>query len=115
MSAVGMTIAAEGSPTREHAPGNRWARLTRPALGFVVPVAAALVWEFIVRMGWSSGRLAPPPSVIFATFVDLARTGELQRNTLVTLGRVAAGFGIGAGVATIVGAATGYSPLLRAL
>ena len=37
-------------------------------------------------MGWASGRLAPPPSVVFATFVDLARTGELQRNTLVTLG-----------------------------
>jgi len=45
------------------------------------------VWETIVRMGWASGRLAPPPSVIFATFVDLARTGELQRNTLVTLAR----------------------------
>ena len=62
-------------------------------------------------MGWASGRLAPPPSVIFATFVDLARTGELQRNTLVTLGRVAAGFGLGVAVATIVGAAAGYSPL----
>jgi sulfonate transport system permease protein len=56
-------------------------------------------------MGWASGRLAPPPSVVFATFVDLARTGDLHRNTLVTLGRVAAGFGIGVTVATIVGAA----------
>jgi sulfonate transport system permease protein len=75
----------------------------------------AAVWELIVRMGWSSGRLAPPPSVIFATFVDLARTGDLQRNTLVTLARVAAGFGIGVVVATIVGAATGYSATLRRL
>jgi sulfonate transport system permease protein len=68
-----------------------------------------------VRMGWASGRLAPPPSVIFATFVDLARSGELQRNTLVTLGRVAAGFGIGVFAATILGAAAGYSPLVRRL
>ena len=66
-------------------------------------------------MGWSSGRLAPPPSVIFATFVDLAHTGDLQRNTLVTLGRVAAGFGLGAAAATIIGAATGYSVTLRRL
>ena len=66
-------------------------------------------------MGWASGRLAPPPSVIFAEFVDLARTGDLQRNTLVTLARVAAGFGIGVTVATIVGAAAGYSPLVRRL
>ena len=57
----------------------------RPALGLVLPVTVAILWEFIVRMGWASGRLAPPPSVVFATFVDLARTGDLQRNTLVTL------------------------------
>jgi sulfonate transport system permease protein len=75
----------------------------------------AAVWEFVVRMGWSSGRLAPPPSVIFATFADLARSGDLQRNTLVTLARVAAGFGIGVIVATVVGAATGYAPTLRRL
>jgi sulfonate transport system permease protein len=115
MSAVGMTIVVEGSPAEQRAGRNRWARLAWPALGLLLPVTLAAAWEFIVRMGWASGRLAPPPSVIFATFVDLARTGELQRNTLVTLGRVAAGFGIGAGVATIVGAATGYSPLLRRL
>ena len=78
-------------------------------------MAAAVVWEFVVRMGWASGRLAPPPSVIFATFVDLARTGELQRNTLVTLARVAAGFGIGVAAATVLGAAAGYSPLVRRL
>ena len=115
MSAVGMTIAAEGNPAGERAVANRWARLTRPALGLLLPIAAALAWEAIVRMGWASGRLAPPPSVIFATFVDLVRSGELQRDTLVTLGRVAAGFGIGVVVATITGAVTGYSATLRRL
>ena len=115
MSLVGMTIVVEGSPARERPARNRRARLMRPALGLVLPVTLAVLWEFIVRMGWASGRLAPPPSVVFATFVDLARTGDLQRNTLVTLGRVAAGFGIGVTVATIVGAAAGYSPLVRRL
>ncbi|MFZ3360084.1 MAG: ABC transporter permease [Xanthobacteraceae bacterium] len=110
-----MSAVVESGAARERAAGNRWVRLTRPALGFVLPITLGLIWEIVVRMGWASGRLAPPPSVIFATFVDLARTGDLQRNTLVTLGRVAAGFGIGAGVATIVGAAAGYSPLVRRL
>jgi sulfonate transport system permease protein len=117
MSAVAMTIAAEGTEgtaSRQTA-SNRWARLARPALGLVLPVTLALIWEFIVRMGWASGRLAPPPSVVFATFVELARTGDLQRNTLVTLGRVAAGFGIGVAVATVIGAAAGYSPWVRRL
>jgi sulfonate transport system permease protein len=115
MSAVGMTVVVEGGPARERAAKNRWAWWTRPALGLLLPVTVAVAWEIVVREGFASGRLAPPPSVIFATFVDLAKSGDLQRNTLVTLGRVAAGFGLGAGIATIVGAAAGYSPLIRRL
>jgi sulfonate transport system permease protein len=111
-----MTVVAEGAATQTaRAASNGWARLARPALGLVLPVTLGVVWEFVVRMGWASGRLAPPPSAIFAEFVDLARTGDLQRNTLVTLARVAAGFGIGVTAATIVGAAAGYSPLVRRL
>jgi sulfonate transport system permease protein len=116
MSAVDMSIVVEGAPAESQRPAARkWSRLARPALGLVLPVALAAAWEFIVRLGWATGRLAPPPSVIFAEFVDLARTGDLQSNTLVTLARVAAGFGIGVTVATIVGAAAGYSPLVRRL
>jgi sulfonate transport system permease protein len=110
-----MTIVVEGDPSRDRPARNRRALLMRPALGLVLPVTVAILWEFIVRMGWASGRLAPPPSVVFATFVDLARTGDLQRNTLVTLARVAAGFGIGVAAATIIGAAAGYSTLVRRL
>jgi sulfonate transport system permease protein len=117
MSLVSMTIAAEqrGAVPAERAKSKKWARLARPVLGLVLPVTLAAVWEFVVRMGWASGRLAPPPSVIFQEFVDLARSGDLQRNTLVTLGRVAAGFGSGVAVATVVGAAAGYSPVIRRL
>jgi sulfonate transport system permease protein len=117
MSVVAMTVAAESAKGRapQQAQTRRWSRLARPALGLVLPVALAVAWEFVVRMGWASGRLAPPPSVIFAEFADLARSGDLQRNTLVTLARVAAGFGIGVAVATILGAAAGYSPLVRRL
>ena len=105
MSLVSMALAAEGTPAQERSAGSRRARLIRPALGLIVPVALALAWEIVVRLGWSTGRLAPPPSVVFQTFVDLARTGELQRDTLITLSRVAAGFALGAAVATVVGAA----------
>jgi sulfonate transport system permease protein len=115
MSLVSMTLAAEGTPAHERSATSRRARFIRPALGLIVPVALAVAWEIAVRLGWSNGRLAPPPSVIFQTFADLARTGELQRDTVITLSRVAAGFALGAAVATVVGAATGYSPLLRRL
>src|ERR1700746_3134686 len=115
MSVVVMTIAAQRSSAQERSAASRRPRLIRPVLGLVVPVTRPLPWEIIVRLGWSSGRLAPPPSVIFWTFVELARTGELQRDTLVTLSRVAAGFALGAVVATIVGAVAGYSATLRRL
>jgi len=115
MTAVAQGTTDEGRPTQERAAGNRWSKLTRPALGLLLPVTLAVIWEIVVRMGWASGRLAPPPTVIFATFVELVRTGDLQRNTLVTLARVAAGFGIGVAVATMLGAAAGYSPLVRRL
>jgi sulfonate transport system permease protein len=121
MSLVAMTIVAEGNTGEGHraseqaAAATPWARLSRPALGLIIPVTAAVAWEIIVRMGWSSGRLMPPPSVVFTTFVDLAKSGELQRDTLVTLGRVASGFAFGVAAATIIGAAAGYSPLVRRL
>jgi sulfonate transport system permease protein len=129
MSLVAMTVVAEdtsgrasagegSAATKQAAATSRsrnWAQLSWPLLGLILPVTAAVAWEMIVRFGFASGRLVPPPSVVFATFVDLAKTGDLQRDTLVTLGRVAAGFGFGVAAATIVGAAAGYSPLIRRL
>ena len=129
MSLVAMTVVAEDTSGRDSARegsaatkqaaatswSRKWAHLSWPALGLILPVTAAVAWEMIVRFGWASGRLVPPPSVVFTTFVDLAKTGDLQRDTLVTLGRVAAGFGFGVAAATVVGAAAGYSPLIRRL
>jgi sulfonate transport system permease protein len=107
-----MTIAAEDSPAEEKLRKPVLARFARPALGLILPLLLALGWELSVRMGLTDGRLVPPPSVIYATFVDLAATGELQRHTLATLARVAAGFGLGVAIGTVLGAITGYSSLV---
>jgi len=91
------------------------ARYIKPALGFALPVGLAASWELAVWLGWSDGRLVPPPSRIWATLVELAGTGELQRHVAVTLMRVAAGFGFGVLAGTLAGSITGYSALLRRL
>ena len=88
------------------------ARFAGPALGLLLPLGLALFWELAVRFGLSDGRLVPPPSVIYATFKELAATGELQRHTLATLLRVAAGFGFGVAAGTLLGAITGYSAFI---
>jgi sulfonate transport system permease protein len=107
-----MTITAEPQAAVQPDRRRRWAR---PALGLLLPLGVALLWEIVVRAGLASGRLVPPPSVIFDTFLELARAGELQRHVLVTSGRVAAGFGIGVVAGTLTGAICGYSALLRRL
>jgi len=115
MSTVEM-LSSEGliKPQRARR-GVGLARLLRPALGLLVPIALAVGWEVIVRTGLSSGRLVPPPSVIFSTFADLAATGELQRHATVTLLRVLAGFASGVVLGTLVGAITGYAALSHRL
>ena len=116
MSFVSMTLAAERvAPQQGKIARDRMARWYRPALGLIIPVAAAVLWELAVRAGFASGRLVPPPSVIFATFSELAQTGELQRHALATCLRVAAGFGIGVVAGTLAGALTGYSALIQRL
>jgi sulfonate transport system permease protein len=94
---------------------SRLGRFTRLGLGILLPVLLAAGWELAVHLGWSNGRLVPPPSVIFATFAELWKAGELQRHILVTTGRVAAGFAIGVITGTVVGAIAGYSALIRRL
>jgi sulfonate transport system permease protein len=92
----------------------KWAlsRFTRPALGLLLPLALAAGWEAVVHFHLASGRLVPPPSVIYATFAELAATGELQRHALATLARMAAGFGLGVAAGTLLGALTGYSAFM---
>ncbi len=90
-------------------------RFTRPALGILLPLALAAGWEAVVHFHLANGRLVPPPSVVYATFAELADAGELQRHTLATLARVAAGFGFGVVAGTLLGALAGYSTLARRL
>ena len=86
-----------------------------PALGLLLPLTVAVGWEAAVHLGWSNGRLVPPPSRVFSTIAELARTGELTRHVAATLGRVAAGFGLGVLSGTVLGAVAGYWSVARRL
>ena len=109
MSIVQMTIARPEAAQAVSSPAHRRRNWTRPILGLLLPVGVALLWELAVRAGLSNGRLVPPPSVIWETFVELAAAGELQRHALATTTRVLTGFGLGVVSGTVLGAITGYS------
>jgi sulfonate transport system permease protein len=109
-------LPVEGTrPVAAQPAAARWARYARPALGLLLPVGMALAWELIVWLGYSNGRLVPPPSKVFATILELARSGELSRHVVATLGRVGVGFGLGVVAGTILGAISGYWALARRL
>jgi len=115
MTLVHMSVAIEPASVEQKRPKTAFARFARPALGLVLPVALAILWELAVRAGFSDGRLVPPPSRIYAEFAELARSGELLRHVVATLLRVAVGFGFGTVVGTVLGAIAGYSTLVRRL
>jgi sulfonate transport system permease protein len=115
MSAVESSLNGEVAGPGEVQAPTLLDRLHGPALGLLLPVVAAIGWELAVRLGWFTGRLVPPPSVIWDTFVQLAQGGQLAQHSLATLTRVAIGFGAGVAAGTIAGAVTGYSSFLSRL
>lgn len=115
MAVVESSVAGETAQTGREQSRSLTDRLRGPVLGLFLPVLAAVGWELAVRLGWSTGRLVPPPSVIWETFLQLAQGGELLRHTMATVTRVAIGFGAGVAAGTIIGAITGYSSFLSRL
>jgi sulfonate transport system permease protein len=109
-----MTLAAApATPQQRSASRGRLARWSRPLLGLALPVGLAVIWEILVRLGFSDGRLVPPPSRIYQEFAELAQSGELLRHVVATLLRVTVGFGFGTVAGTLLGAIAGYSALVR--
>jgi sulfonate transport system permease protein len=107
------TTAGTITPERRKLARDRLARWWRPVLGLALPVGLAVVWEIFVRLGFSDGRLVPPPSRIYQEFAELAQSGELLRHVVATLLRVTVGFGFGTVAGTLLGALAGYSALVR--
>lgn len=83
--------------------------------GLAVPLALAVLWEGIARTGLIPAYLLPPPSEVFTELALLAEDGALWQHLAVTVWRVAVGFAVGAVAATVLGALTGSSRLLREL
>ena len=108
-------LQQSSEPAESAVAPSRLARYARPLLGLLLPLTLALGWELAVWLGWSNGRLVPPPSRVFATILELARSGELTRHILATLYRVGLGFVLGVAAGTLLGAIAGYWSLARRL
>ncbi|WMR32399.1 ABC transporter permease, partial [Metapseudomonas otitidis] len=105
MSSKSKTLAVPPRPWRPAVP---LAALVVRAKGLAIPLAAILLLEVAVRAGWVPAYQMPAPSDILLTLQELA-AGPLWGHIGVSLGRVAAGFAVGASLALAAAAWVGLS------
>jgi len=77
--------------------------------GLIVPVILSAAWYGATAAHWVPDQILPAPAAVFAAFDTLVRDGELQRNLLISLGRIGYGFGAGTLAGLLLGAAMGFS------
>jgi sulfonate transport system permease protein len=108
---IARALSARQAPTdsaRSHA-ANMARSLGWTALPWLVPVACAVLWMLGSLYGWISAQILPPPSLVFDTLSDLARTGELWMHIGASLSRIAVGFAGGVALGLLLGALLGLS------
>jgi NitT/TauT family transport system permease protein len=64
---------------------------------------AILLWRVVVQVGDFPAFILPSPGLVFERFLKAVSDGTLFRHSLVTLGEVIAGLGLGVSTATILG------------
>ena len=89
-------------------------RRRRGLLRLISPVVLLLLWQGENKLGLVSAQKLPPPTQVWSTAVSLVTTnspayGTLQDAMLVSLERVAIGFGCGATAGILLAMITGLS------
>jgi NitT/TauT family transport system permease protein len=84
-------------------------------LSIASPLGLLLAWELAADAGLIDIRFFPAPSAIIAKLVEMARSGELTENVLISLQRIALGFLLGGVPAIAIGIAMGIWRPIRAI
>jgi ABC-type nitrate/sulfonate/bicarbonate transport system permease component len=84
-------------------------------LSIASPLGLLLAWELAATTGLIDVRFFPAPSAIIAKLIEMARSGELTENVLISLQRIVLGFLLGGVPAIVIGIAMGIWRPIRAL
>ena len=91
------------------------ARARDRLLNVISPLALLLLWELCARFHFIDTRFFPAPSSVFATLIEMLRSGDLLAHTAISLQRLAYGTIVGALPALILGIVMGLNRPIRAL
>jgi sulfonate transport system permease protein len=89
--------------------------MPRWTVGLVVPVLLLAAWQAASATGLVAPAILPSPILVLTTLVAMARSGEMAQAISATAMRMAFGFVLGAGAATVLGGLCGASARARAL
>jgi sulfonate transport system permease protein len=104
-------------------PADLPAPLRRLLLGLAVPAGLVALWQWAAVQGWVAPQILPAPALVWDTFLELARGGELLEGFLISLQRIGSGLALGGPLGLALGVWLGVSararchlePTLRAL
>jgi sulfonate transport system permease protein len=91
-------------------PAAAWPSVPAAVIALLFPLALLALWSVSARFGWLAPQILPSPGEVWAALVDLARTGDLARNTGISLLRVVEGFAAGSFFGLLLGIAMALSP-----
>jgi ABC-type nitrate/sulfonate/bicarbonate transport system permease component len=91
------------------------ARRRDRVLSIASPLGLLLAWELAAQTGLIDVRFFPAPSAIIAKLIEMARSGELTENVLISLQRIVLGFLLGGVPAIVIGIAMGIWRPIRAI
>jgi sulfonate transport system permease protein len=83
-------------------------------LGFALPLALLAAWQLSAQAGLLDTRIFSPPVEVARSARRLIADGTLPADAGATVGRLAAGYAIGATAGIVTGLAMGYSRAVRA-
>ncbi len=89
-------------------PKPRWR--TSRALGWILPLLLLATWWGASEAHLVAEQILPRPENVARALGELAGNGDLKRNLLISLSRVAYGFAGGAMAGLLLGAGMGFSP-----
>jgi sulfonate transport system permease protein len=87
-----------------------WPSAPPAVIAMLLPLVVFALWSVSVRFGWLPPQILPSPAEVWTALLDLARSGDLARNTGISLLRVVEGFIAGSFLGLLLGIAMGLSP-----
>ena len=86
----------------------------QPLAAWISPLALLWLWYWATLQQWVPEQILPSPALVWASFIELIDTGELQDNLGISLFRLFTGFGIGALSGLVIGVLLAISAQARA-